>query len=305
MPVKNGEKYISRAMGQLLRNYKQGDQILVVDDNSSDQTARMLEEYSYKYNFVQVFKNPGSGLVSGLNFGIRCAQNPWIARFDVDDIYVDNRIEEQRKIISDETVAIFCDYHFLNDFGENLGHMPSAIFPSATSISLITSTRSPHPGVIFNRTAAIEVGLYRSEDFLAEDLSLWLRLSRVGSLRTCPLDLLGYVLNSESITANNRLKMLRKKQEVIEKIGINPKDIETICSEIDDVFSAYNQTEYGQERKILLFRDLLILSKYNQLNWSIPRLLQKGFKSIFNPQTLSIMIHFELQKRKRKRIRLN
>ena len=195
LPVRNGVKYFQRAKLSLLQNCSNFDEIIIVDDKSEDGTTKLISEWEKLDSRVKMVKGGGRGLVSALNAGLNLATNDWIARVDIDDTYSANRLRLQRNLISDERVAIFSDYRIIDFDGKDLGVITSAVFPEAVSISLVSSQRTAHPSVLMRKQAVLAVGGYRSEDFPAEDLSLWLRLSRVGKLISSPSVLLNYQLN--------------------------------------------------------------------------------------------------------------
>ena len=178
MAVKNGAPFLENSLTQIKKNISTGDEVIIVNDGSVDSTIKILEKWKRKIENLRILDSRGLGLVYSLNLGIREASNEWIARFDVDDNYSDNRLAEQRTLIENNVAAIFCDYNFFDHSNKSLGFIPTGILPSATALSLISSQRTPHPGVIFSKTAAYAAGLYRSEDFPAEDISLWLRMAK-------------------------------------------------------------------------------------------------------------------------------
>ncbi len=192
LPVKNGMKYISRARRQVASTCRDKDEIIIVDDNSTDGTFAELERWASQDHRVRILKNPGDGLVSALNLGIRESTNKWIARFDVDDTYNFERIQKQSNMVQPNVVAVFSDYEVLRPSGKSLGVIPSPVDSDAVDVSLVSSRRTPHPSVLFLKDAVISVGGYLPQDFPAEDLSLWLRLSREGLLKSIPEVLLGY-----------------------------------------------------------------------------------------------------------------
>lgn len=203
MPVKNGERFILESLVRIKESIRQDDEVLVIDDSSSDMTASILNSSVPNFPQLRVIRNPNPGLVNALNLGLNEASNPWIARFDVDDEYPSSRLENQRAIISSSNVGIFSDYSIWSERKDFLGLIPSPVLPLATGISIIQSQRTAHPSVIFNREAVLVAGGYRAEDFPAEDVSLWLRLLRVGDLVSSPRDLLHYRLSSTSVSGSN------------------------------------------------------------------------------------------------------
>ena len=71
MPVKNGEKYLGSAFKSILSCIREGDEIIVIDDGSSDSTPSILENYEGELKNLKVIRSPGTGIVDALNLGIQ------------------------------------------------------------------------------------------------------------------------------------------------------------------------------------------------------------------------------------------
>lgn len=222
LPVKDGSIFLEKSRMAITSNCHEEDEILVVDDGSVDNSLSKLLLWANEDLRVRVISNPNPGLVNALNLGIIESSNRYIARFDVDDDYENYRISKQRERLEEGIVAVFSDYDFKTPSGRHLGNIPSAVSASAVSISLVSSQRTAHPSVLFDKEAVIAVGGYREEDFPAEDLSLWLRLSRAGNLISIPETLLHYRLSPNSITGQKRNEALSQRDKLITTIKINP-----------------------------------------------------------------------------------
>lgn len=265
LPIRNGERFLSSARAQLQSNADSNDEILIVDDGSTDNSARLIREWAQQDHRVRLLKGQGEGLVSALNLGMAEASNEWIARFDVDDCYATNRLDTQRRTIREGMVACFSDYEFIGDNSRHFGTIPSAVFPSAVSVSLCKSQRTAHPSVLFSKNAVCAVGGYRQQDFPAEDLSLWLRLSRVGDLISIPDVLLFYRLGQGSISMTRRIEIQKETKRLIEEIGISPVDTQECLSNWEHLCSHYDAYNLSWQRKILLYRELRMLAHGSHL----------------------------------------
>jgi glycosyltransferase involved in cell wall biosynthesis len=261
LPVKNGEKYIKDSLHNLLKTIGSSDEILIIDDFSTDGTKNIVLEEINSENRIRYIQNINPGLVSALNFGIKESANEWIARVDVDDKYEFNRLSEQRKNILTNTVGIFTDYDFFSESHDYLGTIPSAIDANAVSVSLISSQRTAHPSIIFSKEAVINAGGYRELDFPAEDLSLWLRMSRLGDLISIPKTLLHYRLSPGSISGTRRIEAKDMTTKLLTEIGINPKNTVGLIENFASVIQLYKDHSHSKERELLLLRDLYFLSK--------------------------------------------
>jgi glycosyltransferase involved in cell wall biosynthesis len=284
MPVKNGEKYLKKSMGFLTNNCGTDDEILVINDNSTDNTLELLKKWEKNNSNVRVINSLKPGLVNALNLGISNSTNDWLARFDVDDSYPDNRIIETRKLINNEAVCIFTDYKFITSNGLGLGVIPSAIYPDFTYLSLVTSQRTAHPSVCFNRIAALSVGGYRTDDFPAEDISLWLRISKVGQVISIPQALLNYRIGRNSVTGSMRAKVLSKKNDLFSDFVFDKLILEKCITNLNDSEFLYSKELLGEKRFLLHLRDLLLIyslpsNKNLSLSAKIQRKILMDFKS--------------------------
>jgi glycosyltransferase involved in cell wall biosynthesis len=256
MPVKNGSYFLHDSIQCIEANTIMGDEIIVIDDGSTDETGSILKSWSQQNDMVRVLQNPGNGLVDALNHGVNESSNNWIARFDVDDKYTPDRIFKQRNKISQSVSAIFCDYDFFTPSGNPLGKIPTAIDKSSMVISLISSQRTPHPGALIKKESLLEVGGYRNSDYPAEDISLWLRLAKNGHLISVPEVLLHYRISRNSISALKRIDAQHRTRELFREIGLNKEVVLDGLSNWQDIFENYSKIPLGSERKILFFRDL-------------------------------------------------
>ena len=256
MSVRNGAQFLPNSIEDIESNVFHDDEILVINDGSSDDTEKLLANWAKTNSQVRVITIDALGFASALNLGIKEATHNWIARFDVDDRYPQNRLSVQRALISDEVSAIFCDYEFWSETKESLGVIPGAVTADATAISLISSQRTPHPGVIFNRITATAAGGYREEDFPAEDISLWLRMAKIGKLITTPQVLVNYRLSQTSMSGSNRNLGRSKTKDLINEIGINHESISECLGTWRRIFEQYDRSTLSAERKVLFYRDL-------------------------------------------------
>lgn len=298
IPVKNGEKYVFDSAEFLLQNMRDTDEIIYVDDNSIDKTWNILLKISRKYKNIKVFKNPGSGIVDALNFGIKNSKNNWIARFDVDDVYSKDRIERQRKLLNEDVAAIFCDYMFIDSDGRSLGRILSPVYDSANLWSLVRSQRTPHPGVVFSKLVFNRAGKYLVKDFPAEDISLWLRMSNYGKLISIPEVLLHYKLHNSSVTWTKKDLVNLKRNEVISLYFQRQSNNRLIS--FKSVYQKYNILPNKSERQILAIWDYFAFLNYsNKKGKSLFFLLVYIPKIIFNAKKILILARLYVEKKKR------
>jgi len=87
MPVYNSENYISECLDSILSQTFSDLEIIIVDDGSTDNTAKILEEYQHTDERIQVIWQQNSGPGAARNLGIINANGYAIMFMDSDDFY--------------------------------------------------------------------------------------------------------------------------------------------------------------------------------------------------------------------------
>jgi glycosyltransferase involved in cell wall biosynthesis len=260
VPIKNGSEYIATSIPRILENLRPSDELIIVDDSSSDNTVELLLEYVIADARVKLLHNPGLGIVDALNHAIGHSKFEIIARFDIDDEYGLDRLEKQRDLLEGRVVAVFCDYTLIDSQSRYLGTIHSPILPIATRLSLEQSQRTPHPGVLFLKSPCLEVGSYRKGDDGAEDLSLWLRMSKVGDLISVPEVLFSYRIHKGSVTYSKRRAVKDLQVNLLREFPLAANDMKVIRSHITSTFNFYSSSPDQYARTILFVRELLLAS---------------------------------------------
>ncbi|MCK4960446.1 MAG: glycosyltransferase family 2 protein, partial [Planctomycetes bacterium] len=78
----NAEKYIQRAIDSVLAQSLPADEIIVVDDGSTDNTGDAVKHYGSKVRYIY---QENAGPASARNTAIEAATGTWIAFLDADD----------------------------------------------------------------------------------------------------------------------------------------------------------------------------------------------------------------------------
>lgn len=78
IPVFNGEQYIRYALDSILRQSYNKYEIIVVDDNSTDNSAQIVKCYCSLDNRIKLIHNKSKGATSARLSGATVAQNDYI-----------------------------------------------------------------------------------------------------------------------------------------------------------------------------------------------------------------------------------
>ena len=301
LPVRNGEIWMPGAIDNLNRTLTSEDEIIFVDDGSSDNTVKIIKSAQLKAPLI-LLTNQKPGLVAALNLGISHANNQWIARFDVDDYYFNNRIDIQFENIQDDVVAIFSDFMICGESGEYLGYIPSPLTHTAIYFSLLNSERNAHPSVIYKKEAVIKAGGYLEEDFPCEDLSLWLRLAKVGKLSGIPQPILKYLLRENSITGSRYLEAKAKTLITLRRYFDFHATLEV--SEVQQSMQFYRKVSHSIERRIFFIRDILHPSIRTMISFKLKRyLFAQLLILVVKPRFFTLVARHIWMRNRRRRLR--
>lgn len=85
VPLYNMEKYASRCIDSILKQYYKNFELLLINDGSTDGTADICNQYAKKDDRIIVFHKENGGVSSARNLGLSEAKGEWITFVDADD----------------------------------------------------------------------------------------------------------------------------------------------------------------------------------------------------------------------------
>jgi len=213
MSVFNGEKYLHEAMDSILRQTFTQFEYVIIDDGSTDGTARIIQ--SYRDPRIVLVSRENRGLVASLNEAILSASGAYVARQDADDVSHLDRLQKQSDFLQQNPrcVAVGSWFEeFCQDGFSRTNRTP--LTDSLIRARLVWGTCFGHGSVMFKRQAAIEAGLYRAEMWPAEDYDLWTRLAPLGSMANLPNVLYRYRVHEGSISEQHNSQQQRLAKEI-------------------------------------------------------------------------------------------
>jgi len=105
MPVYNGAKYLEKSLESVSRQTFKDVEVICVDDGSTDDSLKVLDELKAKYDFIKVISQENQGSGKARNTGLKNASGDYIAFLDADDIYVDEKALEEMYGTADKNDA--------------------------------------------------------------------------------------------------------------------------------------------------------------------------------------------------------
>ena len=113
IPVYNREDFLPYCLDSIEENKTQYCyEIIAIDDGSTDNSIKILEDYSKKYKNIKVIKEPNQGAASARNNGLNHATGKYVAFIDSDDYISNDFIEKLLTIaMNNDCDIVNCGYY--------------------------------------------------------------------------------------------------------------------------------------------------------------------------------------------------
>jgi glycosyltransferase involved in cell wall biosynthesis len=120
IPTYNRASILPRAIDSALAAVEPGDEVIVVDDGSTDDTARRMREYGSRIRYLE---SRHGGVAAARNLGVREARAPLVAFLDSDDEWMPDKLKLQRALMAQRPEVLFCfsDFGYRSRRGEEVG----------------------------------------------------------------------------------------------------------------------------------------------------------------------------------------
>jgi glycosyltransferase involved in cell wall biosynthesis len=97
IPAFNAERFIGDAIASVLGGTLAPDEVIVVDDGSTDATADVVR--SIPDRRILLLQQPNAGFSSAVNRGVRESQGDVLTFCDADDLWAPTRLERQLELL--------------------------------------------------------------------------------------------------------------------------------------------------------------------------------------------------------------
>ncbi|MBI5963253.1 MAG: glycosyltransferase [Chloroflexi bacterium] len=173
----NASKWIHRTLDSVLTQTYPVLEVIVIDDGSTDHTARIVQSYGDKVNYVYQ-ENFGQPIAR--NNGIRISKGDFIAFVDADDYWHSQKLEKQINMILSKGLAwVVSDGEWINDKDEKV-ELPSPPMQEGDVFeSLIMGNFIMSATPVIRRDVFDQIGYFNEdpEARIGEDWDMWLRIA--------------------------------------------------------------------------------------------------------------------------------
>ena len=211
IPVRNGANFIREAISSVLAQLDRGDELIIVDDGSSDETLSIVLAVADPR--MRVLSTTGRGVAAARNAGLAVARGEFVAFLDHDDVWPAGRHSSLLRML-DENPALDAV------FGRVRLKVAAGTIPSPRYMEI--DGRFLPSGFLcsglFRRSILDRAGTFAETMFHGEDVDYYIRLVEAGmQVGLCEVDALVYrrhasnMTNDRQATTAGFFNILRRK----------------------------------------------------------------------------------------------
>lgn len=186
IPSYNHARYVEESLVSVFEQTSLPDEILVVDDGSSDKSVDILKNFGKKITLITFEINQGAAAAT--NFAIQNARNPYIAILNSDDVWETSKLEKQFSwMVNNEYDLTFTTASIIDQLSRPVKNPPSyfdvffrtePINDSYLTHFFYYGNFLCHPSLIIKKDAYERFGYYRNDLRQLPDLERWISFAK-------------------------------------------------------------------------------------------------------------------------------
>lgn len=229
IPAYNGELFIEKTLRSVIGQEYPADQIIVIDDGSTDNTPRILDSFEDQIIRRRI-KNQGVAVATNIGLSIATGQN--IAFLDQDDLWFTNKLKVQAEAIRKYPEAGFfcCNYawrvrdnHYrVQKHFQNLAYLRGVNFDQILKINpfellLKGNFVGTTSAAVIRRKVIDRVGEF-SKETLVEDYDYFLRCATITKFVILPQILMYKKTHANNVSNDTMLMCTHHKKALLKTI---------------------------------------------------------------------------------------
>ncbi len=297
----NHEKYVAQAIDSVLSQSYKNLELIVVDNNSTDGSRKIIESYRGKDNRINFcFLDENTYVSYASNFAIKQCQGEYICGLASDDYFEKEKIEVQLEYMQKNN--FFNCFTWVNTVNDMNTRLVDSQLEKLFNQKYLPSTIKKHfifqENVLCAATCLLhhsifdKYGYYDNRLLQSQDHEMWLRIIKNEDINILPIKLTNYRIRDDgenlSINMNeksinrSRLECIYFGRHVLEfDLNSLSQALEVQCThenKYKNLFEFYNHNEQP------IFASAILFTMYEDLGpqFDFPSKIYKDFFEIYS-----------------------
>lgn len=221
MPCYNSEKYIEKAIQSVLEQTYRNFELIIIDDDSTDKTWEIIEQYAKKdFRVICTKKDENEkGISKSMNKGIEMARGKYITRMDSDDIIIPEKILRQVQFLDENEEYGICSVNIA--MMDNLGNVYNEnVYPEQkvpSEWTFLWTNPVPNAPCMYRTSIIKGNNITFSNLRTAEDYDFLEKLITKTKVYMINLPLYYYRYNEKSTYNRNRIETFKNSLDISKK----------------------------------------------------------------------------------------
>jgi glycosyltransferase involved in cell wall biosynthesis len=198
LPTFNQADYLLAAIDSILSQTYKNFELIIVNDGSTDGTAKLLETYA-KIPSVKVINQDNQRLPRALNTGFASANGQYLTWTSSDNLLHPEMLQILvTELGADSEIGlVYADRFLIDEKGVNLGEFCLSDYDPY----LLLHVNFVHCCFLYRRECQDKIGFYDPSFIYAEDWEYWIRMSQYYKMKHIPKPLYYYRVHKKSMTS--------------------------------------------------------------------------------------------------------
>jgi glycosyltransferase involved in cell wall biosynthesis len=233
IPAYNAEPHIAETLNSVLAQTFTDLEVIVVDDGSTDCTAKIVEKMARADKRVSLLSQQNAGVAAARNAGMKVARGEWLAFLDADDIWYPQKLDRQLQCFQqlDHSVGlVYCWSALIQETSDLAGGYIAFDFrgnvrPALTYLNFIGNASTP----LIRRSVIDAVGGFDStlraqQAQGCEDWDFYMSIAERYAFEVVPEFLVGYRQQSSAMS-RNAASMINSYSLIMERWRANHPEL--------------------------------------------------------------------------------
>ena len=200
MPAYNAEKYIANSIQSIVNQTYDNLELLIVDDCSTDSTKHIMENFAKRdIRIKPIFRTKNSSKPAiAKNSAFEFLKGDYVAFLDSDDLWLDNKLEEQMSLMQSSDFALcYTGGYYIDECGNSIGSFLPRYSCGHIINKLLFRYEINNQSVVVKREVLTE---FNKDITIGEDYNLFMNIAVNDRACSIKKKLIKYRIHDKSIT---------------------------------------------------------------------------------------------------------